>query len=49
MLLDVIGTGGHAIKRAQLVHPDIQVLLIPGAGPIGLGVLAMAKLLLGAS
>lgn len=47
MLLDIMGTGGHAIKRAQLVHPDIQVLLVPGAGPIGLGVLAMAKLLLG--
>ncbi len=47
MLLDIMGTGGHAIKRAQLVHPDIQSLLVPGAGPIGLGVLAMAKLLLG--
>ncbi|MBV9866099.1 MAG: alcohol dehydrogenase catalytic domain-containing protein [Abitibacteriaceae bacterium] len=47
MLLDIMGTGGHAIKRAQLVHTDIQSLLIPGAGPIGLGVLAMAKLLLG--
>lgn len=47
LLLDIMGTGGHAIKRAQLVHPDIRVLLIPGAGPIGLGVLAMAKLLLG--
>lgn len=47
MLLDIMGTGGHAIKRAQLVHPDTQSLLVPGAGPIGLGVLAMAKLLLG--
>jgi threonine 3-dehydrogenase len=47
MLLDIMGTGGHAIKRAQLVHSDIQMLLVPGAGPIGLGVLAMAKLLLG--
>jgi threonine dehydrogenase-like Zn-dependent dehydrogenase len=48
MLLDVMGTGGHAIKRARLVHGDIQCVLIPGAGPIGLGVLAMSKLLLGA-
>lgn len=47
LLLDIMGTGGHAIKRAQLVHPDIQSVLIPGAGPIGLGVLAMARLLLG--
>jgi threonine 3-dehydrogenase len=47
LLLDIMGTGGHAIGRAQLVHGDIQSILIPGAGPIGLGVLAMAKLLLG--
>jgi threonine 3-dehydrogenase len=46
MLLDIMGTGGHAIKRGQLVHPDIQSLVITGAGPVGLGVLAMAKLLL---
>lgn len=47
LLLDIMGTGGHAINRARLVHSDIQSILIPGAGPIGLGVLAMAKLLLG--
>ncbi|OZB99002.1 zinc-binding dehydrogenase [Paenibacillus sp. XY044] len=47
MLLDIMGTGGHAIKRAQLVHKDITSVLVTGAGPIGLGVLAMAKLLLG--
>lgn len=47
LLLDIMGTGGHSIKRARLVHSDISTLLIPGAGPIGLGVLAMAKLLLG--
>lgn len=47
LLLDIMGTGGHAINRAQLVHSDIQIILIAGAGPIGLGVLAMAKLLLG--
>lgn len=47
MLLDIMGTGGHAIKRAGLVHQDIQSVLVVGAGPIGLGVLAMAKILLG--
>jgi threonine 3-dehydrogenase len=47
MLLDIMGTGGHAIKRAQLVRTDIQSVIIAGAGPIGLGVLAMVKLLLG--
>jgi threonine 3-dehydrogenase len=47
MLLDVMGTGGHAINRARLVHPDIQSLLIAGSGPIGLGVLAMAKIIFG--
>lgn len=47
MLLDIMGTGGHAINRARLVHADIESVLIPGAGPIGLGVLAMVKLLLG--
>src|SRR5690606_36547873 len=47
MLLDIMGTGGHALKRAQKIHPDIQSVTIAGAGPIGLGVLAMAKLMLG--
>ncbi len=47
MLLDIMGTGGHAIARAQAVRPDIESVLVAGAGPIGLGVLAMAKLLLG--
>jgi threonine 3-dehydrogenase len=47
MLLDVMGTGGHAIDRARLVHPDPQSLLVTGAGPIGLGILAMAKILFG--
>jgi threonine 3-dehydrogenase len=47
MLLDIMGTGGHAIKQAKLVRPDIQSVIVGGAGPIGLGVLAMAKILLG--
>jgi len=48
LLLDIMGTGGHALARAALVRPDIESLLVTGAGPIGLGVLAMAKLLHGA-
>ncbi len=47
MLLDVMGTSAHALKRAQLVHPDIQSLLVMGAGPVGLGMLAIAKVLWG--
>lgn len=47
LLLDIMGTGGHAIARAQRVHSDIQSIAIAGAGPMGLGVLAMAKLRLG--
>ncbi|MEN9934715.1 MAG: hypothetical protein RLZZ387_1294 [Chloroflexota bacterium] len=47
LLLDIMGTGGHAIGRAQLVRPDIESLLVAGAGPIGLAVLAMAKIMLG--
>ena len=47
LLLDIMGTGGHSIERCQLVRPDIESLLVLGAGPIGLGVLAMAKIILG--
>lgn len=47
LLLDIMGTGGHAIRRARLVHQDIEAVLVAGAGPIGLGVLAMARLMLG--
>ncbi|HEX6708926.1 MAG TPA: alcohol dehydrogenase catalytic domain-containing protein [Rubrobacter sp.] len=47
MLLDVMGTTGHAIKRGLRVREDVLSLGIAGAGPIGLGTLAMAKILLG--
>jgi len=47
LLLDIMGTDGHALKRAKLVHPDIQSVLVTGAGPIGLGVTAMVKLTFG--
>jgi len=42
-----MGTGGHALKRAQLVRTDIESVLVLGAGPIGLSVLAMVRLRLG--
>jgi len=44
MLLDVMGTSSHALGRAELVRPDIESVYIAGAGPIGLGLLVMAKL-----
>ena len=47
MLLDVMGTTRHAIERGQQLRQDIQSIGIAGAGPIGLGVLAMARILLG--
>ena len=47
LLLDILGTGGHAIERCRMVRPDIQSLLVMGAGPIGLAILAMAKIILG--
>lgn len=47
LLLDVMGTGGHAIRRAQRLRPDIETVLVSGAGPVGLGVAAMCRLLLG--
>ncbi len=47
LLLDIMGTGGHVIKRSRLVHPDIESVVVTGAGPIGLAVLAMAKVVLG--
>lgn len=47
LLLDVMGTTSHALVRAAAVRPDIQSVLVAGAGPVGLGMLAMARLLLG--
>jgi threonine 3-dehydrogenase len=47
LLLDVMGTNGHALERCKLVRPDIESVLVMGAGPIGLGLLAMAKIILG--
>jgi threonine dehydrogenase-like Zn-dependent dehydrogenase len=47
LLLDVMGTSGHAIGRAQMLRPDIESMYIAGGGPIGLGLLATAKLRVG--
>ena len=47
ILLDVMGTTRHAIERGLLVREDVRSLGIAGAGPVGLGALAMAKILLG--
>lgn len=47
LLLDIMGTGGHAIQRSKLVHKDIESMVVTGAGPIGLAVLAMAKITFG--
>jgi len=47
LLLDIMGTSGHAIQRAKLIRPDIESILVTGAGPIGLGILAMIHVLLG--
>ena len=49
LLLDIMGTNGHALERCQSIRPDIQSLLVMGAGPIGLGLLAMAKIVLSES
>ena len=47
MLLDVMGTTGHAIRRGLRLREDVLSLGIAGAGPVGLGALAMARILLG--
>jgi threonine dehydrogenase-like Zn-dependent dehydrogenase len=47
LLLDVMGTSSHALRRISLVRTDIESLYIAGAGPIGLGVLVMARIRFG--
>jgi threonine 3-dehydrogenase len=47
LLLDVMGTSRHALERGMLVCPGPEAVAVAGAGPVGLGVLAMARLLLG--
>lgn len=47
LLLDVMGTSGHALARGRRVREDIESVLVTGAGPVGLGLVAMSRLLLG--
>ena len=47
LLLDIMGTTSHALARAAAVRNDIGSVLIGGAGPVGLGAVAMARLILG--
>lgn len=47
LLLDVMGTTAHAIGRARAIQPRIESVAIAGAGPVGLGMVAMTRLLLG--
>lgn len=47
LLLDVMGTTGHAIERSRLVTPEIRAVGVSGAGPLGLDFVVMVRLLLG--
>lgn len=47
LLLDVMGTTRHALDRALALRPDAETVLVNRAGPVGLGLVAMARLLLG--
>jgi len=47
LLLDVMGTTAHALQRARAIQPRIESVAIGGAGPVGLGMVAMTRLLLG--
>lgn len=47
LLLDVMGTAGHALRRATRLHADVERVLVMGAGPLGLAALVMTRLLLG--
>ena len=48
LLLDVMGTTAHAIRRARLLVEEISSLAVSGAGPLGLGFVVMSRLILGA-
>lgn len=47
MLLDAMGTTGHAVSRAQQVRPEMESAYVAGAGPIGIGLLIMLRIRLG--
>lgn len=44
MLLDVLGTSGHALDRAERVLPQVRSIHVVGAGPVGLGALVVARI-----
>lgn len=44
MLLDVMGTNGHVLDRAERTLPEIRSLHVVGAGPVGIGTLVMARI-----
>ncbi|GAB3843013.1 ABC transporter permease subunit [Dactylosporangium cerinum] len=44
LLLDVMGTSGHALGRIHRMREDVESLYVAGAGPIGLGILVMARI-----
>jgi threonine 3-dehydrogenase len=48
LLLDVMGTSSHAISRVGLLRSDVESIYIAGGGPIGIGLLVIAKLRFGA-
>lgn len=47
LLLDVMSTTAHALRRAAGVRDEVRSVFVAGAGPVGLGVVAMTRLLLG--
>ena len=49
LLLDVMGTSSHAISRVGQMRDDVESIYVAGGGPIGLGLLVMAKLRYGSS
>ena len=48
LLLDVMSTSSHGLNRIQRIRDDVESLYVGGAGPIGLVILAIAKLRYGA-
>ncbi|GAA2345315.1 alcohol dehydrogenase catalytic domain-containing protein [Dactylosporangium salmoneum] len=48
LLLDVMGTSSHALDRLDRMRADVESLFVAGAGPIGLGLVAMARIRYGA-
>lgn len=47
VLLDVMGTSGHALDRALAVRRDVESVHVAGAGPVGLGAVVMSTIRFG--